>query len=303
MTRKLAVPVLSMTLLPILFLGCGGSSSSSPSITITGVTWVEENIDPSFWQTAPPNGQTAYYDFWIDYTGDIALGDIQYARVYGPGVVWNIIYNSKLFSATSRQIGGYGRWYDAVNPNLLPIGPLQVEVKLNSGADARYALSVPAPASTTAGSYTTMHTEDLLSPLATSAPMVKRATIGATNTLTASTQEIGITFSVDDASVYDGFVWFYDASKNYLGGFFYFRDPATGSVSPRLAGSSFHVDGTSNTLTLQPNDLQLNTGASFGQIAQFGIGLTDGAQYVQTSGQLRRDCRSISAITPLTLLP
>lgn len=303
MTRQLPVPVLSMTLLPLLLLGCGGSSSS-PSFTIAGVSWVEENIDPSFWQTAPPNGQTAFYDFWIDYTGDIASGDIEYARVYGPGVAWTINYSSTLFSATNKQIGGYGRWYDGVNPNLLPIGFLQVEVKLNSGADARYWIDVPAPASTTAGGYTTMHTEDLLPPPPTSAPMVRRATIGATNTLTPSTQTIRIAFSVDDAKVYDGFVWFYDASGNYLGGFFNFRDPTTGSISARLAGSSLHTDGTSNTLTLQSTDLQFDAGASFGQIARFGIGLTDGAQYVpQASGKIRRDCRSISAITALTLLP
>jgi hypothetical protein len=75
----------------------------------------------------------------------------------------------------------------------------------------------------------------------------------------------------------------------------------TGSVSPRLAGSTFHTDGTSNTLTLQPVDLQLTAGATFGQIAGFRIGLTDGAQYgPQASGTLRRDCRSISAIASLT---
>jgi hypothetical protein len=305
MTRQLPGPVLSMTLLPLLLLGCGGSSSS-PSFTVTGVSWVEENIDPSFWQTAPPNGQTALYDFWIDYTGDIAFDDIQYARVYiySSGRYWTINRSSAFFNATSKQIGGYGRWFDDANPNLLPIGFLQVEVRLNSGADARYWIDVPAPASTTAGGYTTMHTEDLLSPPPTSAPMVRRATIGAANTLTSSTQTIRIAFSVDDAKVYDGFVWFYDASGNYLGGFFNFRDPTTGSISARLAGSSLHTDGTSNTLTLQATDLQFDTGASFGQIARFGIGLTDGAQYgPQASGNLRRDCRSISAITALTLLP
>ncbi len=52
---------------------------------------------------------------------------------------------------------------------------------------------------------------------------------------------------------------------------------------------------------LQPVDLQLNAGATFGQIAGFRIGLTDGAQCgPQASGTLRRDCRSISAIASLT---
>ena len=228
MTRPLLAPLRSMTFVALLLLGCGGSSGPHPSVTIAGLTWLEENIDPSFWQTAPPNNQTAFYDFWIDYAGDITFGDIQYARVYLPGgTYWTVSRDSTFFSATSKQIGGYGRWYATAQPNLLPIGSLQVEVKLNDGVDATYTATIPAPASLTAGTYTTMHTEDAVSPPATSAPMVQRATVGATNTLTSATQVISITFSVNDANVYDGFVWFFDSTKNYLGGFFYLRDPLT----------------------------------------------------------------------------
>jgi hypothetical protein len=53
MARRLTVPMASVTLFPLLFLACGGSSGSSPSFTITGVSWMEENIDPSYWQTTP----------------------------------------------------------------------------------------------------------------------------------------------------------------------------------------------------------------------------------------------------------
>lgn len=299
------VPMRQVSLAALLLFGCGGSSGSPPplpSVTITGLGWLEENIDLSFWQAPPPGGETAFYDFWIHYAGNITFADVQYARVYLPnGHYWTISRDSTFFDATNQRIGGYGLWYDSANPGLLPIGPLQVEVKLNDGVDATYTATIPAPASTTAGSYTTMHTEDILTPPPNSAPMVARATVGPTNTLTSATGVISITFSVNDPKVYDGFVWFYDANKAYLGGFFYFRNPSNGQVGSQLAGSTLHVDGTINTLTLQPSDLLLNAGATVPQIASFGIGLTDGAQYPQGSSTLRRDCRSVSALASLTV--
>ncbi len=303
MTLRSQGPMTPTTLVAVLLLGCGSSSGSSgpqPTVTITGLGWLEESIDPSYWQTPPPNGQTAFYDFWIHYAGDIAFGDVQYARVYLPdGHYWTISRDSTFFDATNQRIGGYGRWYDNTYANILPIGSLVAEVKLNNGVDATYTANIPAPASTTAGSYATMHTEDLLSPQATSAPMLKRATVGATNTLTSATGVISISFSASDPVVSNGYVWFYDAGMAYLGGFFYFRDPSTGSVAPQLSGAS--TDGTTNALTLQASDLHLDAGASLGQIASFRIVLTDGAQYgLQPSGALRADCRSISASDSLT---
>ncbi len=56
-------------------------SSSGPSLTITSLGWYDESIDPSSWTSPPPNGQNAFYDLLIHYSGDIAYGDIQSARV------------------------------------------------------------------------------------------------------------------------------------------------------------------------------------------------------------------------------
>ncbi len=286
---------------------CGGSSPVGPgkTLTITGLTWVEENIDPSFWTTPPASPpQTAFYDFWIRYTGDIAFGDIQYARIYLPGGnYWNLVATSAHLDATNHTIGGWGRWYSSQHQNFLPIGPLQVEVKLNDGVDAKYTATIPAPGSTTAGAYAWMHPpEEVPSPPSDSAPMIGRATLGPTQTFTAATQTLTITFSVVDPNVYNGFVWLYDASLKYLGGFFYLRDGATGAASPRLAGSTLYTDGTTNVLTLSAADVQLEAGATLGQIASLRVGLTDGAQYgPQPDGTPRRDCRSISEARPFTM--
>lgn len=282
-----------------LVTACGGSSASDaphPTVAIASLGWVEESIDPSFWSTPPANGNTAFYDFWIHYTGDIAFSDIQYARIYMlDGSYWNIGGTALHFDATNKFIGGWGRWV-GWQPDILPIGILQVEVKLTDGVDAWYLARIPAPASTTTGSYTTMHTEEVAFPPPSSAPMIRRATLGPTQTLDIVAQTISITFSVEDLNVHDGYVWLYDASNNYVGGFFYFADPATGLVSPRFAGSTFHTDGTTNTLTLHPYDVTFAPGGTFAQIARFRVVLTDGAQYpLEETGKLRFDCRSISA--------
>lgn len=301
MNLRRRLPLRQLTLAVALLLGCGGSGDAPKTVSITGVGWYEENIDPSFWAASPPSGH-AYYDFMIHYAGDITFADLEYARVYLPdGRYWLISANSNLFDATNRVIGGWGRWRDDIQVDALPIGPLQVEVKLTNGAVATHTRTVPAPGSTTAGSFTTMHTEDLLSPPITSAPMVERASVGPTNTLTTATGTISLTFSVSDPKVYDGFVWFYDAAGAYLGAFIWFRDPLTGQFAPQLAGSTLHADGTTNTLTLQAADLQLEPGATVGQITSFHVVLTDGAQYPQGNSFLSYDCRSVSARASLTV--
>lgn len=303
MTLRRWAPTRLVAFAALLLSGCGGAGGSPPpSVTITGLGWYEENIHPSFWQTPPPGGQTAFYDFIIHYAGDITFADLQYARVYLPdGRYWLISRDAALFDAANHRIGGWGRWFDDTHVNLLPIGSLRVEVRLNDGVDATYTANIPAPASATAGSYTTMHSQDLLSAPPNSAPMVARATIGSANTLTSATGTISLTFSVNDPKVYDGWVWFLDAGKTYLGGFFLFRNPSTGLFAPQLASSTLHTDGTTNTLTLQAGDVQLNPGATVGQIASFHVVLTDGAQYAQGGSVLKYDCRSVSASGPLTV--
>jgi hypothetical protein len=286
----------------LLVAGCDGSKSGGDrrTVTVTGLGWYEENIDPSFWTSAPPNANTAFYDFWIHYDGDIAFADLEYARVYLPdGSAWNIAVRPDHLDATNRKIGGWYRWMGAT-PNVLPIGALRAEVKLTDGVVSSLLAYIPAPASSTSGTYTTMHSEDATSPPLGSAPMVRRATLGATNTFTAATQTISLTFSIADAQVHNGWIWFYDATPSVVATSPYFADPATGAISPLLAGSILHKDGTTNTLTLSASDVNLVAGKSFDQITRFRVVLTDGAQY-QPSAQLRYDCRSISAAAPLTV--
>jgi hypothetical protein len=286
----------------LLVVGCHGSDPGSrPTLTITSLGWYEENIDPSYWATsAALNGNTAYYDFWIRYDGDIAFADLQYARVYLPdGSYWNLASEPDLLDPTKRTIGGWGHWR-GLTPNVLPIGALRAEVKLTGGVVSSFIADIPAPGASTSGPYTTMHSEDVATPPFGSASMVRRATPGTANTVTSATQTISLTFSVADAKVHNGWVWFFDPVNGYVGRSPFFVDSETGVTSPCLVGPTLHTDGTTNTLTLSASDVTFVAGKTFDQIARFRVALTDGAQY-PPSTHLRYDCRSISADAALTI--
>jgi hypothetical protein len=285
----------------LVFFGCKPPGGSD--ITITYLGWYYENIDLTFWDTAP-GAQTAFYDFFVGYEGNIAFSDISSATVTAPGGgTWNVCPNSNFFDAQHKVIGGFGRFYDGSDPNVLPIGNFKAEVVLHDGTVARHTGRIPAPGSTTTGTYTSMHSQDGPS-AADSAPMMLRATV-STATLHTTTKTVIIEFSVSDPLVYNGYVWFFDSSENYLGGFHYFRDPVTGVISPALGGNLF-VNGTVNTLTLGSGDLTLAPGVSladfFSNAAECVVVLTDGAQYGAGASHPRYDGQSISARTDLIIV-
>jgi hypothetical protein len=294
-------------LVVLVVLGCQQPGGHDTKITITYLGWYYENIDTSFWTTPPSNGTTSFYDFFIHYDGDIGYGDIKSANVIAPdGNWWNVCPDSSFFYPQYKVIGGFGRWWDgSAALDLLPIGDFQVEVTLTNGSISRYTGRIPAPGSTTTGPYAWMHSQDAPSPPGNSAAMPVRATVPAGSTLTQSSQTISISFTVNDAKVYNGFVWFYDSSRNYLGEYSYFRDPATGAINAPLG--TLNVAGGTNTLTLQAANLTYASGIDaaqfFAQASRFMIVLTDGLQYgIQSSGVATYDGQSISAMTTLTRL-
>ncbi len=287
-----------------LALACGGDAPapapSTPGLTITSLEVLSESIAPAYWSSPPANNQTAFYDFWIHYSGDLAFADLAWARVYTPDGAswWTLSRDPQLFDPARRVIGGYGRWFGP-EINLLPIGFLIAEIKLTSGAVAWGVAYVPDPGGLTA-TRPSMNSEDRTPPAGTSVPMVRRASPGTSGTATAATGTISLGFTVIDPNVHDGAAWFYDSAGSYLGGSAGFRDPVTGLVTAALGGA-LEVEGAENVLTLRAGDIAFLPGKGFDQVARFVVVLTDGAQYgLQPSSQARVVSRSISASAPLT---
>jgi len=288
--------------LAVLAIGCGNAGNGNKlSFTITGLGWYYENIDTSFWTTTPPNGQTAFYDFFVHYNGTISYNNIVSAKVTAPdGRWWNVAPDSSFFDASHRVIGGFGRWWDgAASLDVLPIGSFQVEVKLSDDSVSRFTSLIPAPGALTTSGYNWMYSSDDVGAPVGGVPMVKRAGNLVAAISRTGTQQVNIQFTVNDSKVYNGFVWFYDSANNYLGGYFYFCNPATGTANSQLSGALNSAGGT-NTLTLAPSDITLGSGVTSAQFfANAGnciVVLTDGKQYgPRSSGTLVYDGQSVSA--------
>ena len=279
--------------IPLAFTGCPGLDTQS--ISISGVGWYIENIDESFWTTPP--GAHAFFGFGIAYTGSaISASDLSSIEVAAPdATVWTL-GPADCTVDTQNKLIQLPALYKNSTIDVLPIGTFTFRVTLKNGVTSTMNLLVPAPNNTTTGGFTSVHTEDVAGPAA-STSLVERATQG-THSLGAGT--LSINFSVNDAKVYNGFIWFYDSTGSYVAvTTTRFRDASTGNVLPmvNVGAGVLHTDGTSNAITVTDGDITYQTGRSFSDIQRFIIVLTDGAQYAAQGLYSACDCRSFAAKT------
>jgi len=111
--------------------------------------------------------------------------------------------------------------------------------------------------------------------------MLKRASI---IDVTKGQSDITIQFQVVDSRVYNGVIWFYDDSAEYITWSGWFKNKVN-------EGAGLYNDGTTNTLQIQSSDLELGD-FSFDDIKGFHVILTDGAQYAPDETEY--DHRSVS---------
>ena len=198
---------------------------------------------------------------------------------------------------TGTYIGGFYRCYDNTI-HTLPIGTLRAEVRLKNGPVSSFEKIIPAPGSTGADGYSSIYTEDRTLPPNNSISMIFRP--GVTSySIDYGMENLSITFTTNDARVYNGWVWFFDSSSNWVGtSSTYFRNSENGTVNPILnAGGAFYIDGTENVISISASDLVFDTDKAFSDIEQFMVVVTDGAQYVPELRYTAYDCRAASEKT------
>jgi len=294
MFRKSSLIIL-LILLSFLFFNCPPVVEEEDfDISIDDLGWYIENIDTSYWTGTAPDA-TCFYDFFIHFKGNFSLGDISYARVYAINstIFWNLPINSTFVDMANKVIMS-PRFYYETPGHYLPIGNVKGEIKLKNGQKASFDKIIPAPGSTSQGTYNFVYTEAYSStPGADFAPMVKKASVTSYSKNDIN-QTVSITFSINDNKVCDGWIWFYDSSNNYIGVSTHFIDTATGNLYTSLfTGGVFNTNGTNNTFNITDTDITFGTGYDFSNIAKFIIVLRDGKQYMPDSYS-SYDCRSIS---------
>lgn len=292
--------VIAALALTILLAACGGADAPKKQVDIEKFGWVIKNDDPS----QSDDGVTARLWASINFadTG-LEATDFASVRITSPtGISW-----------IDDDASDFEDWYDS-EENWYPIGNMSstkldggsyvalgnytVEVTLKNGNTAKKTLFVPAPGSRTTEGYEFAYTEDYsgaANPPSNYVALPKRATI-ANATLDAQASTLNIAFSVDDATIYSGWLWFYNEAGEWIGYLDYFRNYETGEFIAELnAGDPLLTDGEPNTLTLTPVTEQIgfDEGASFSDIASVSIVLTDGEQYANTKSSY--DTRSRTA--------
>jgi hypothetical protein len=260
--------------------GGGGDGSAPPTAEITG--WCTENIDESFWtKWGYQPGGTAYFDIWVVASDPNGIGDITYVEVTNPEGIYWILRDSSTgedqYDPAGGFFGGWGRYYD--EPHKVLLGQYSVLVRDRAGYEATDSINFSGPGSISGNGF--IYSEDYTGSTVEGIEMLKRASVTDT---TKGLIDITIKFQVDDDRVYNGFVWFYDESAEFITWSDYFKNTIN-------SGAGIYNDGATNTLQIQSSDLELGS-YIWDDIKGFHVVLTDGAQY--SLEEEKWDHRSIS---------
>jgi len=243
--------------------------SAQPTAKIT--SWVTENIDNSFWtKDGGSGGGTAYFDIWIEASDPDGIDDITYVKVTNPEGYYWVLRDSGTgkdhYDPEGGFFGGWRRYYSSDHPHKFILGLYSVLVRDSTGNEATDSVNFSAPGSTSGDGF--IFSEDYTGSTVDGIEMLKRASI--TNAA-KGIREITIEFQVDDDRVYNGFVWFYDNSAEYITWSGLFKNTIN-------SGAGIYTNGATNTLRIQSFDLELGS-YNWADIKGFHVILRDGAQF------------------------
>ncbi|HCM27516.1 MAG TPA: hypothetical protein DIC34_13385 [Treponema sp.] len=286
----------------LAFVSCA-EKSRIEEFKLTSFGWVIENIPADYYTGS--TFRSARLNVWLKYEGTIDASDIKSARVYLPDSesYWTLHPENGELNVNNRVLGGWTRWYLTENNHAIPIGTMRAVVELTDGTVSSISRLIPAPGSLETGAAVTTHTENSILHATGSAPLVKRAAVvGGSIAVSAGT--LSVDFSVNDDLVYNGFLWLYNASDEYIGHSRYFRDAASGAFDADMFAADPVFNGNSIRIALRDSavtaddTVYMEEGMPFADIAKFRIVLMDGAQYgLSADGRVMYDCRSLSELS------
>ncbi len=291
--KALARPLLASLSFAYLF-GCNFAAPQK-QVSINGIGWVYENIDPSYWSDGFSLA-TCFAGFSISYTGDnIAIEDIDFVRWHrtGEGLYYNFPIDEAHVDTTSNIISSDLFFSNDLTSNgsAMPIGTLTFEIGLTNSKVSNFTFDVPAPGQGISGGNTVTYTEDYQDTILSGyVPMLKRPIV---DMQTNNGSTILIAFHSNDPIYYNGFVIFYNSANELVARSPFFRIWVSGEIISIFDG--IYNDGRWNSIRLMDVDLTFETGKGFDDITKYRVILTDGAQYAGTG--YTYDCLAIGALT------
>ncbi|HRY53897.1 MAG TPA: hypothetical protein P5133_13915 [Spirochaetia bacterium] len=297
--RKAFLALIAATLLFASSCAQAGGGSGDKKATITGVGWSIQNMKYI-------SGATCGYNFTIYYEGDIGAEDVEYAEIGVPNDsehVWgfDLADEPGLLDAARSRISESGFVFSACN-DVLPIGATKAVLVLKNGSRSEYSFTTGIPGMIGANGYQYVYTADY-DPDAYPIPAGSRRAALGRATISSGTYDptsIYLNFAINDGYAYNGYVWAYDGSDNFLGVSHRFYNTGTYAADPYLnSGGGLKKDGSTNSAVLKASDFYTGSGASmsstvFGQISRCEVVLLDGAQYATPGDYSGYDHRSVS---------
>ena len=292
-TSSIYLMIFSITVI-IFLAGCKEDDSSSeennnsaPEI-VGEIGWVVENIDLTYWTKDDPTYNktaTLRMNFWVRATDADGTSDIKLITVAQPnGWYWTLHDTADEYDSYSTTTGRFGSWQrfrSSTYPHSKDLGDYTIEVTDSAGNVATKTRTIFAPGESTSNSSSFIYTEEFIGGTAGGIPMIRKAQNISAD---VSNDTINLSFTVNDPNVYDGYIWLYDASADYVGYSTRFRT---------LLNGGLNTDDTTNDIQIQSSDVTCITGKSFSDASGFHILLLDGDQY----GGDGYDNRSISEYT------
>ncbi len=308
-SKKMQI-LISIIIFSFFILSCPNPASNSTSdnhISILHVGWWIENLPNDIW--APDNSvkPSLTYNFQLILTEGTNKSDLVYARVYLPESTsyWTLDIENN-FDSSDSSISENGFWFSE-SDSILPIGILKAQIKLKNGTTSDFLFTMGRPSSIESDGYRYVYSpeEGTAPDMLTFIPALERATI---HSFTKYSNQLIVDFGINGSCVNNGYIWYYDSERTYIGRSPLFLDKLTGLPSHLLLNSTFnHLNNETNICTLGQLDIIGNsnttvTNEAFDRILYCRVVVTDGLQY--TVGDNPRygsyDYKAISSLSTLS---
>jgi hypothetical protein len=284
-----------------LGVSCKSNSGEDKTVSIDKVGFYIGTCTTDYWSSGASIKPYLAYYFKLYFSGDIAASDVEYARVYLPNGsthYWTFDLANG-FDAANKYIYGNG-FCGSGNTMELPIGTMRAEIKLADGKSSTYDFTMGIPGNTSPGSYSYVYSaDDETNGSSSYAPALRRPSV---TSFANSGSAITVGFAANGSNVHNGWVWFYTSSGTYVGAFYYFLDPTTGAVSPKLSGG-FQAAGANTLSSIAAGDIRDSSensisASTFSTIAKCRVVVCDGLQYAASGKYANYDYRAMSAFYP-----
>jgi len=242
---------------------------------ITKVTFVYEDIHPSFWSSSRTDSM--FLSVFIYFKREIPTKqDIKEMRIYDESKRYWTMSVNEYVAEDKTYIGGYARFrtdHYSLNWSVLSLAAYEMQLSMINGTVCvyRYDPADPEPNGKNSRSY--VYSSDYAGRKDDRyIQNVKRAEIRESR---IEGDLIELAFSIADDRAANGNVAFYDKDKKFVGETARFKNIHSLEVRKFLnEGAVFNVDGRENRAKIAKGDITYQAGRSFSDIAYVMVSLS-----------------------------